>query len=195
MAGAKGVPVHPPVVVGISGATGIIYGVEVLRALRRLGRPAHLVISEMAVRTLALETDIPIAEVRGLADVVHSVKDLAAAPASGSFRTQGMVVAPCSVKTLAGIAQGFSQNLLLRAADVTLKERRRLILLFRETPLHAGHLRLMLQATEAGAILLPPMPAFYTRPASIDDLVQQTVGRALDLLGIDDPALPRWTGP
>jgi 4-hydroxy-3-polyprenylbenzoate decarboxylase len=187
--------VHPPVIVGISGATGIIYGIELLRALRRLGRPAHLVMSELAVRTLALETDIAIGEVRALAEVVHSVRDLAAAPASGSFRSQGMVVAPCSVKTLSGIANGFSQNLLLRAADVTLKERRPLVLLFRETPLHPGHLRLMLQATEAGAILLPPMPAFYTRPQSILDLVRQTVGRALDLLGLDDPELPRWTGP
>lgn len=186
---------HPPVIVGISGATGIVYGIELLAALARLGRPAHLVMSEMAIRTLALETDVSLDAVRRLAAVVHSVKDLAAAPASGSFRTQGMVVAPCSVKTLSGIANGFSQNLLLRAADVTLKERRPLVLLFRETPLHPGHLRLMLQATEAGAILLPPMPAFYTRPATILDIVRQTVGRALDLLGLDDPELPRWTGP
>lgn len=183
-----------PVVVGISGATGVLYGVELLRALRRLGRPSELVMTEMAGRTLTLETDLGLDQVRALADVVHSVKDLAAAPASGSFRTQGMIVAPCSVKTLSGIANGFSQNLLLRAADVTLKERRPLVLLFRETPLHLGHLRLMTQATEAGAILLPPMPAFYMRPKSILDLIRQTIARALDLLGIEDEATPRWEG-
>jgi 4-hydroxy-3-polyprenylbenzoate decarboxylase len=192
----KGVPALStlPVVVGISGATGVLYGVELLKALRRLGRPSQLVMTEMAGRTLTLETDLGLDEVRALADVVYSVKDLAAAPASGSYRTQGMIIAPCSVKTLSGIANGFSQNLLLRAADVTLKERRPLVLLFRETPLHLVHLRLMMQATEAGAILLPPMPAFYTRPDSILDLVRQTVARALDLLGIDDPAAPRWKG-
>jgi 4-hydroxy-3-polyprenylbenzoate decarboxylase len=192
----KGVPALSslPVIVGISGATGVLYGVELLRALRRLGWPSQLVMTEMAGRTLALETDLALEEVRALADVVYSVKDLAAAPASGSFRTQGMIIAPCSVKTLSGIANGFSQNLLLRAADVTLKERRPLVLLFRETPLHLGHLRLMVQATEAGAILLPPMPAFYTRPTSILDLIHQTIARALDLLGIEDGAAPRWTG-
>jgi 4-hydroxy-3-polyprenylbenzoate decarboxylase len=183
-----------PVIVGISGATGVLYGVELLRALRRLGWPAQLAMTEMAGRTLALETDLGLDDVRALADVVYSVKDLAAAPASGSFRTQGMIIAPCSVKTLSGIANGFSQNLLLRAADVTLKERRPLVLLFRETPLHLGHLRLMMQATEAGAILLPPMPAFYTRPNSILDLICQTIARALDLLGIEDEAAQRWTG-
>ena len=183
-----------PVIVGISGATGVLYGVDLLRALRRVGRPSHLVMTEMAGRTLALETDLGLDEVRDLADVVYSVKDLAAAPASGSFRTQGMVVAPCSVKTLSGIANGFSQNLLLRAADVTLKERRPLVLLFRETPLHLGHLRLMTQVTEAGAILLPPMPAFYMRPGTILDLIRQTIARGLDLLGIEDEAAPRWEG-
>lgn len=150
--------------------------------------------TEMAGRTLALETDLRLDEVRSLADVVYSVKNLAAAPASGSFRTQGMIVAPCSVKTLSGIANSFSQNLLLRAADVTLKERRPLVLLFRETPLHQGHLRLMMQATEAGAILLPPMPAFYTRPQTVLDLVRQTVFRALDLIGVVDDTVPRWEG-
>ncbi len=183
-----------PIVVGISGATGVLYGVELLRALRRLGRPSQLVMTEMAGRTLAIETNLGLDEVRALADTVYNVKDLAAAPASGSFRTQGMIVAPCSVKTLSGIANSFSHNLLLRAADVTLKERRPLVLLFRETPLHRGHLRLMMQASEAGAILLPPMPAFYTRPDSILDLVRQTIARALDLLGIDDEAAPRWKG-
>lgn len=183
-----------PVVVGMSGATGIAYGVELLRALRHMQQPAHLVVTEMAVRTLTLETDYTLDEVRALADVVHSCRDLAASIASGSFRTRGMVVVPCSVKTLSGIANGFSQNLLLRAADVTMKERRPLILVFRETPLHPGHLRLMLRATESGAILLPPMPAFYTRPQTVHDIVMQTVARTLDLLGLDHDLVPRWTG-
>lgn len=184
-----------PVIVGMSGATGIAYGVELLRALRQLNQPSHLVITEMAARTLKLETDYSLDEVRALADVVHSARDLAASIASGSFRARGMVVVPCSVKTLSGIANSYSQNLLLRAADVTMKERRPLVLVFRETPLHRGHLRLMLQASESGAILLPPMPAFYTRPQTIMDIVQQTVGRILDLIGLDHDLVPRWTGP
>lgn len=184
-----------PVVIGISGATGVAYGIELLRALRRLGHPTHLIVSEMAARTLALETETTLDELRALADVVHSNKDLAAAVASGSFRTRGMVVAPCSVKTLSGIANAFSYNLLIRAADVTLKERRPLVLVFRETPLHAGHLRLLLQAAETGAVILPPMPAFYHRPRSIDDIIAQTVGRALDQLGIEHDLAARWTGP
>jgi flavin prenyltransferase len=183
-----------PLVVGISGATGVIYAIELLRALRRLNQPTHLVISEMAARTVAIETDLALERVRELADVVHSNKDLAAEIASGSFRTCGMVVAPCSVKTLSGIAHGFSSNLLIRAADVTLKERRPLILLFRETPLHEGHLRLMLQAAEIGAIILPPMPAFYHRPQTIDDIIRQTVGRTLDQLGIEHDLIDRWSG-
>jgi 4-hydroxy-3-polyprenylbenzoate decarboxylase len=184
-----------PVVVGMSGATGVVYGIELLRALRNLGHPTHLIVSEMAARTLALETDIGLDELRKLADVVYSIKDLAAAVASGSFRARGMAVAPCSVKTLSGIANAFSYNLLIRAADVTLKERRPLVLVFRETPLHVGHLRLMLQAAEAGAIILPPMPAFYHRPKTIDDIVRQTVGRALDQLGIEHDMGDRWSGP
>ena len=184
-----------PLVVGMSGATGVVYAVELLRALRRLGQPTHLVVSEMAARTLAIETDMALEEVRALADVVHSNKDLAAAVSSGSFRTRGMVVVPCSVKTLSGIANGFSQNLLIRAADVTLKERRPLVVVFRETPLHTGHLRLMLQAAEIGAVILPPMPAFYHRPQSVGDIVQQTVGRILDHVGIGHDLGVRWTGP
>ncbi len=184
-----------PVIVGMSGATGIAYGVELLRALRQLQRPSQLVMTEMAIRTLKLETDYSIEDVWALADVVHNCRDLAAAIASGSFRTSGMVIAPCSVKTLSGIANSYSQNLLLRAADVTMKERRPLVLVFRETPLHPGHLRLMLQATESGATLLPPMPAFYTRPQTVLDIVLQTVARALDLLGIEHALTPRWNGP
>jgi 4-hydroxy-3-polyprenylbenzoate decarboxylase len=184
-----------PLVVGISGATGVIHGVELLRALQRLGQPAHLIISEMAVRTLALETDIPLEEVRALATVSYSIKDLAAAVASGSYPTRGMIIAPCSVKTLSGIANSFSVNLLLRAADVTLKERRPLVLMFRETPLHLGHLRLLVRATEMGAVIMPPMPSFYHRPATVDAIIRQSIARALDALGIEHDLGQRWQGP
>lgn len=183
-----------PLVVGISGATGVVYAIELLRALRRLGQPAHLIISEMAARTLAIETDASLDDLRALADVVHSNRDLAASVSSGSFLTRGMVVVPCSVKTLSGIANGFSANLLIRAADVTLKERRPLVLVFRETPLHTGHLRLMLQAAENGAVILPPLPAFYNRPKSVEDIVLQTVGRTLDALAIEHDLIERWSG-
>ncbi len=183
-----------PIIVGISGATGVIYGVELLRALKTLGLPAHLIITEMGIRTLAIETDVTLDELRSLASVVHSNKDLAASVSSGSFRTRGMIVAPCSVKTLSGIANSFAHNLLIRAGDVTLKERRPLILVFRETPLHLGHLRLMVRAAEMGATLLPPLPAFYSRPRSIDDLIRQTVGRTLDQLGIEHALAERWAG-
>lgn len=183
-----------PVLVGISGATGVIYAVELLRALKQLGQPVHLIVSEMGARTLAIETDLSLDDLRGLADVTYSNKDLAAAVSGGSFRTAGMVIAPCSVKTLSGIANSFSVNLMIRAADVTLKELRPLILLFRETPLHVGHLRLMLQAAEMGAVIMPPLPAFYTRPQTIAEIVQQTVGRALDHLGIAHQLIPRWSG-
>ena len=183
-----------PVLVGISGATGVIYAIELLRALKQLGQPVHLIVSEMGARTLAIETDMSLDGLRGLADVTYSNKDLAAAVSGGSFRTAGMVIAPCSVKTLSGIANSFSVNLMIRAADVTLKERRPLILLFRETPLHAGHLRLMLQAAEMGAVIMPPLPAFYMRPQTIEEIVQQTVGRALDHLGIEHDLIARWSG-
>jgi 4-hydroxy-3-polyprenylbenzoate decarboxylase len=183
-----------PVLVGISGATGVIYAVELLRALKQLGQPVHLIVSEMGARTLAIETEMSLDGLRGLADVTYSNKDLAAAVSGGSFRTAGMVIAPCSVKTLSGIANSFSVNLMIRAADVTLKERRPLVLLFRETPLHTGHLRLLLQAAEMGAVIMPPLPAFYTRPQTIEDIVQQTVGRALDHLGIEHQLIPRWSG-
>jgi 4-hydroxy-3-polyprenylbenzoate decarboxylase len=183
-----------PLVVGISGATGAVYGIELLRVLKKQGQPTHLILSEMAVRTIAIETDLSVEEVRSLADVVHSNKDLAASVSSGSFRTRGMVVVPCSVKTLSGIANGFSNNLLIRAADVTLKERRPLIVVFRETPLHTGHLRLMLRAAEIGTVIVPPMPAFYHRPKSIDEIVRQTVGRVLDQLGIVHDLSERWSG-
>jgi flavin prenyltransferase len=183
-----------PLVVGISGATGVVYGIDLLRVLKQQGQPTHLILSEMAARTIAIETDLSLEEVRSLADVVHSNKDLAAPVSSGSFRTRGMVVIPCSVKTLSAIANGFSTNLLIRAADVTLKERRPLVVVFRETPLHTGHLRSMLRAAEIGAVIMPPMPAFYHRPKSVDEIVRQTVGRVLDQVGIEQHLSERWSG-
>ncbi len=185
---------NPPVIVGISGATGIIYGIETLRALKMLGVEAHLIISEAGVRTLDYETGLGMDDLRELANVIHSVKDIGASIASGSFRTQGMIVAPCSIKTLSGIANSFDTNLLIRTADVTLKERRPLVLLVRETPLHKGHLELMSRASDYGATIMPPVPAFYTKPKTIDDLVRQTVGRALDHLGLDHELIERWNG-
>lgn len=185
---------EPPVIVGISGATGAVYGIETLKALRQIGQPSHLIISEAGAMTIDIETNISLDEVRGLADTVHNVKDIGAAIASGSFRCRAMIVAPCSIKTLSGIANSFDYNLLIRAADVMLKERRPLVLLVRETPLHKGHLELMARAADYGATILPPVPAFYHRPESIDDIVRQTVGRALDHLGLDHDLIERWQG-
>jgi 4-hydroxy-3-polyprenylbenzoate decarboxylase len=184
----------PPqrLVVGISGASGIIYGVRLLQVLRNLPVETHLVMSRAAEITLAYETDMKVAEVQALADVVHPIADIGASISSGSFRTLGMVVAPCSVKSMAEIATGVTSNLLSRAADVVLKERRRLVLMLRETPLHAGHIRAMAQVTEMGAIVAPPVPAFYAKPKTIDDLVNQSVGRMLDLFGLDTGAVKRW---
>lgn len=180
------------VIVGISGASGICYGIRALEMLGQLGVETHLVITKAARATLAYETDLSVADVRSLASEVHSQDDLGAAISSGSFPVDGMIVAPCSVKTLSGIATSYDDTLLIRAADVTLKERRPLVLLVRETPVHIGHLRLMMQAAEAGAIIMPTVPAFYTRPATVDDIVNQTVGRALDQLHLSHPATPRW---
>jgi 4-hydroxy-3-polyprenylbenzoate decarboxylase len=182
-------------IVAITGASGAIYGVRALEALRATGKiEVHLVISPSAARTLREETDFTIEDVRGLANVVHSHKDIGATIASGSFRTAGMIVAPCSVKTLSGIAHCYAEDLVIRAADVCLKERRRLVLLFRETPLHAGHISLMDQATRMGAILMPPTPSFYSRPRVIDDIVNQSVGRMLDLFDLSNDLVSRWTG-
>lgn len=183
-----------PIIVGISGATGAIYGVETLRVLKELGQPAHLIISEMGQRTLAIETDSTIKEVRALAEETHKINDLGASVASGSFRAKGMIVAPCSIKTLSGIAHSFSSNLLIRAADVTLKEGRPLVLMVRETPLHKGHLELMAKAADIGAVIHPPVPAFYHQPETILDLVRQSVGRALDHLGVEHDIMERWQG-
>ena len=184
-------------IVGISGASGVIYGIRLLQLLRDVPDvETHLILSSAGATTIGLETDLTAEQVMQLADVTYRFKDIAAAVSSGSFRTWGMVVIPCSMKTLAGIANSFSDNLLLRAADVVLKDRRRLVIVPRETPLHLGHLRLMTQVTEMGAILAPPMPAFYHRPKSIDDIINQTVNRVLDLLEIDLPhdLFTRWQG-
>lgn len=180
------------IIVGITGASGTIYGVTALKALRALGVETHLVISKSGQITAAHELDINISEVMSLADVVYKAGDIAAAISSGSFRTIGMLVAPCSIRTLSEIASGVTSSLLTRAADVVLKERRKLVLMVRETPYHLGHLRSMTQVTEIGAIVMPPVPAFYTRPATVDEIVRHSVGRALDLLGVENNMVGRW---
>jgi 4-hydroxy-3-polyprenylbenzoate decarboxylase len=179
-------------IVGISGASGTAYGVAALRILRELGIETYLVMTRSAMVTLAHELPLKVGEVQELASVVHRVEDIGAAISSGSFRTMGMLVAPCSIRSLSEIAYGATSTLLTRAADVVLKERRRLVLMVRETPLHLGHLRAMTQATEAGAIIMPPVPALYARPASIDEMVEHSVGRALDLFGLDSGKVRRW---
>ena len=184
-------------IIGITGASGVIYGIRMLEVLRNVPDvETHLIMSPAASTTIALETDYSSERVVALADVVYRFKDIAAAVSSGSFKTEGMVIIPCSMKTLAGIANSFSDNLLLRAADVVLKERRRLVLVARETPLHLGHLRLMVQVTEIGAIVAPPVPAFYHKPDSLTDIVDQTVNRVLDLMQIELPEdlFRRWQG-
>jgi flavin prenyltransferase len=182
----------PPLIVGISGASGAIYGVRLLEALHGKKIAAHLIVSKSAALTLKEETDISIDHVRSLAQTTYQNTDIGAAISSGSFRTRGMVIAPCSIRTLSDIAYGTTDSLLSRAADVTLKERRRLVLVVREAPLHAGHLRSMLAATENGAVIVPPVPAFYHRPKTVDDIVNQTVGRCLDLFDIDVGLVKRW---
>ncbi len=189
------IPGRPRLVVGISGASGAIYGARLLELLQRLPIETHLVMSRSAEMTLALETDLKPAEVRARADVVHRIGDLAAPISSGSFQTLGMIIAPCSIRSMAEIATGATTTLLTRAADVALKERRRLVLLVRETPLHTGHLRTMVALSEMGAIVAPPVPAFYARPASLGDMIDQTLGRALDLFGLDAGVVRRWSGP
>jgi 4-hydroxy-3-polyprenylbenzoate decarboxylase len=181
-------------VVGISGASGTIYGIRLLEILRALKVETHLVMSQAAQITLATETQYKPAEVEALADVAYSNKDVGAACSSGSFRAAGMIVAPCSAKTLAEIASGVTPNLLSRAADVALKERRRLVLMLRETPLHLGHIRAMAAATEAGAIIFPPVPAFYSRPQTLAEMIDHTLGRVLDLFDIDAGLVRRWEG-
>ena len=181
-------------IVAITGASGTIYGIRILQTLKGLGVESHLVMSDSAKLTMAAETDYKPSQIEGLADVVHSAKNVGASISSGSFKSMGMVIAPCSIRTLSEIATGVTSSLVSRAADVVLKERRRLVLLVRETPLHAGHLRSMSQVTEAGAIVMPPVPAFYARPNSLDDMVNHTVGRCLDLFDIENTLVDRWTG-
>lgn len=179
-------------VVGVSGASGVVYGVRMLDAAAELGLETHLVVSKAAALTLQQETALDLAALGAKASVVHRLGDMAAPISSGSFRTLGMVVAPCSVRTLSEIASGVTSTLLTRAADVTLKERRPLVLMLRETPLHLGHLRSMVKVTEMGAVVAPPLPAFYARPQSISEMVDQSVGRALDLFGLDWRGVKRW---
>jgi 4-hydroxy-3-polyprenylbenzoate decarboxylase len=179
-------------IIGISGASGVIYGVRLLELLRPLPVETHLVISRAAEVTLALETDLKPAEVRARADVVHAIGDLAAPISSGSFRTIGMVVAPCSIRSMSEIAGGMTTSLLSRAADVVLKERRRLVLLVRETPLHTGHLRTMTALSEMGAVIAPPVPAFYAKPQTLGEMIDQTLGRVLDLFDLEAGTVKRW---
>jgi flavin prenyltransferase len=184
---------HPKrLIVGISGASGIVYGVRTLEALRPLGIETHLVMTRSAQVALAHEMTMKVSDVNALATVVHRVDDIGASVSSGSFQTMGMIVAPCSIRSLSEIASGVTSSLLTRAGDVVLKERRRLVLLVRETPLHLGHLRSMVAATEIGAIIMPPVPAFYSGPQSMDDIINHTVGRALDLFGLDTGLVKRW---
>ncbi|HDQ3697603.1 flavin prenyltransferase UbiX [Escherichia coli] len=184
-------------IVGISGASGAIYGVRLLQVLRDVTDiETHLVMSQAARQTLSLETDFSLREVQALADVTHDARDIAASISSGSFQTLGMVILPCSIKTLSGIVHSYTDGLLTRAADVVLKERRPLVLCVRETPLHLGHLRLMTQAAEIGAVIMPPVPAFYHRPQSLDDAINQTVNRVLDQFAVTLPKdlFARWQG-
>jgi flavin prenyltransferase len=183
---------RPRLVVGLSGASGIVYGLRVLDACRELGVESHLVVSKAAAQTLSQETGLSVADLNGRAAVVHKAADIGASIASGSFRTLGMIVAPCSVRSMSEIATGVTSSLLTRAADVVLKERRPLVLMVRETPLHLGHLRTMVRLAEMGAVIAPPMPAFYAQPASLQELVDQSVGRALDLFGLSWKPVKRW---
>jgi len=183
-----------PIIVAITGASGAIYGVETLRALKDLNIPTHLVVTESGVRTLNHETGLTLDDARALSFTHHANKNIGASIASGSFRTAGMIVAPCSIKTLSGIANSFADNLVIRAADVCLKERRPVILMVRETPLHKGHLDLMSRACDIGCTIAPPMPAFYNKPESLQDLVRHTVGRTLDLLDIKHSLVKPWAG-
>lgn len=180
------------IVVGIAGASGVIYGIRVLSLLKEMDIETHLVVSEAAKLNIQIETEFTLETVEAMADHVYDNHDVAAPLASGSFLTDGMIVAPCTIKTLSGIANSYTTNLLVRAADVTLKEKRKLVLMVRETPLHKGHLRLMTMAAEMGAHILPPIPSFYHHPKTIDDIIDQTVGKAFDYLGIVHNLFQRW---
>jgi 4-hydroxy-3-polyprenylbenzoate decarboxylase len=182
------------IVIGISGASGVIYGVRCLQLLRDTDYETHLIISEAGRLTIGIETTYPPAEVAALADFVHDPKNMAAPLCSGSFLTEGMVVVPCSVKSLSAIANSYNENLLVRAADVALKEARKLVLVVRETPLHKGHLRLMSQVADMGARILPPIPSFYHQPKTIQDIIDQTIGKIFDCFGIPHNLFQRWAG-
>jgi 4-hydroxy-3-polyprenylbenzoate decarboxylase len=182
------------IIVGITGASGVIYGIRLLEVLKETSVETHLVLTEAAKRNIKLETAFSVERVERLATEVHENTDLAAPISSGSFRTDGMVVVPCTIKTLSGVAHSYDESLLVRAADVTLKERRSLILVVRETPLHKGHLELMLKVAELGGIILPPIPAFYHSPRTIEDLIDHTIGRILDIMQIDHSLYKRWEG-
>ena len=182
-------------IVGISGASGAIYGIRLLEILKQMSIDTHLILSRAAERTIALETDYPVDRVKGLATVCYDLDDIAAPVSSGSFKgTRGMVILPCSIKTLSALANSFNVNILIRAADVTLKERRRLVVAVRETPLHRGHLELMLRLTDMGAILFPPVPAFYHHPENLEDIIRHTIGKILDLFELEVPDFKRWSG-
>jgi len=180
------------IVVGISGATGVVYGVRTLQALAACGVETHLVVTQSALKNFMIETDYTFEKLASLASVTYDVDDIGAPIASGSFHADGMVIAPCSIKTLSAVANSFNYNLLVRAADVTLKERRRLVLAVRETPLHEGHLELMARVTRMGGVVMPPVPAFYHKPKTINDIIDQTVGKMLDLFSIDGGLFKRW---
>jgi len=185
----------PRLIVGLSGSSGLPYGIRLLEVLRKLGtEEVHLILTDAAKLNISVETDWRVKDVEALADVVHNMMNISASIASGSFRTEGMIVAPCSMRTLSAINHSFADNLLVRAADVTLKERRRLVVMPREAPLHTGQCKLLYEASQLGVIVFPPMPTFYGRPGSIDDMVNTTIGRVLDLFGIDAGLVKRWTG-
>ncbi|WP_457552037.1 UbiX family flavin prenyltransferase [Desulfobacula sp.] len=181
-------------IVGITGASGVIYGIRMLEVLKNTDIETHLIISEPGKLNIKIETKYDVDDVLAMADVSYSIKDIAASIASGSFLTMGMVVAPCTIKTLSGIANSYTDNLLIRAADVQLKENRKLALMFRETPLHKGHLRLLTMAADMGAVIIPPVPAFYHHPKTIDDIINQSVGKVLDYIGIEHVLFKRWDG-
>lgn len=183
------------IIVAITGATGVIYGIRLLEVMKEMDVESHLILSEQAKVNIQYETDISVEYVEKLASRVHSATNLAACISSGSFKTEGMVIAPCTIKTLSGIANSYNDNLVARAADVVLKERRKLVLVVRETPLHKGHLELMTKAADLGGIILPPIPAFYHGPRSIQDIVDHTVGKILDLIDIEHSLFRRWEGP
>ncbi len=179
-------------VVAITGATGVIYGVRMIEVLSELGIETHLIVSQSAIRNLEIETPYRKEQLRELATVSYDVDDVGAAPASGSFPVDGMIIIPCTIKTLSAVANSFNYNLIIRAADVNLKERRRVVLVVRETPFHEGHLELMLKVTRMGGVIMPPVPAFYHMPKTVDDIIDQTIGKALDLFGIDAGLFNRW---